>query len=148
YYGKATPKAISPDVDDTSLAWSALKRHGQSIPPETLNAVRGNMSAKGALNTWIGNQSSFVAIDTRELDWVVNSNALVLFGSAGETLQPVCKFVLQCMDNGCFRHGSPYYESPVAFTYAFSRAYADGGAKCLGEGVAKIRDIALSMQKS
>jgi Prenyltransferase and squalene oxidase repeat len=147
YYGKATPRAISPDVDDTSLAWSSMKRLGQNIPRETLNAVRANMSESGALNTWIGERSKMVAVDTGELDAVVNSNALLLFGSAGETIESVCKFVLASAESGKFREGSPYYESPEAFTHAFSRAYADGGARCLVEATAKVLAATLAMQK-
>jgi len=147
YYGKATPKTISPDVDDTSLAWAALKRGGQSIPRETLSAVRANMNEAGALNTWIGDPSTLVAVDTGELDAVVNSNALLMFGTVGETIDSVCKFVLSRAQSEQFRNGSPYYESPVAFTHAFSRAYADGGARCLGEAVTKIRAATLSLQK-
>ncbi len=147
YYGKATPKTISPDVDDTSLAWAALKRSGQSIPTETLSAVRANMNEAGVLNTWIGDRSRLVAVDTGELDAVVNSNALLMFGSVGETIDSVCKFVLANAENEQFRHGSPYYESPVAFTHAFSRAFADGGAHCLGEAADKIRAATLSLQK-
>ncbi|MEY2544613.1 MAG: hypothetical protein QOE81_2074 [Verrucomicrobiota bacterium] len=148
YYGKATPKAISPDVDDTSLAWAALKRSGQSIPTETLSAVRANMNDAGVLNTWIGDRSTLVAVDTGELDAVVNSNALLMFGSVGETIDSVCKFVLAQAASEQFRNSSPYYESPIAFTYAFSRAYADGGARCLSEEAAKIRAATLSLQKS
>jgi hypothetical protein len=147
YYGKATPKAISPDVDDTSLAWAALKRSGQSIRRETLSAVRANMNEAGVLNTWIGDRSTLVAVDTGELDAVVNSNALLMFGSVGETIDSVCKFVLANAESEQFRNGSPYYESPVAFTHAFSRAYADGNARCLSEGAAKIRAATLSLQK-
>ena len=148
YYGKATPKTISPDVDDTSLAWAALKRSGQSIPRETLSAVRANMNEAGVLNTWIGDRSTLVAVDTGDLDAVVNSNALLMFGSAGETLDSVCKFVLARAESEQFRSGSPYYESPEAFTHAFSRAYADGGARCLSEAVAKIRAATFSLQKA
>ena len=147
YYGKATPKTISPDVDDTSLAWAALKRSGQSIRRETLSAVRANMNEAGVLNTWIGDRPTLVAIDTGDLDAVVNSNALLMFGSVGETIDSVCKFVLAQAASEQFRNGSPYYESAEAFTHAFSRAYADGGARCLGEAVAKIRAATLSLQK-
>jgi Prenyltransferase and squalene oxidase repeat len=147
YYGKATAKAISPDVDDTSLAWASLKRYGQSIPRETLSAVRANMNDAGVLNTWIGGRSTLVAVDTGELDAVVNSNALLMFGSVGETIDSVCKFVLAQAESEQFRNGSPYYESPVAFTYAFSRAYTDGGARCLGVAAGKIRAAILSLQK-
>ena len=48
-----------------------------------------------------------------------------MFGSVGETIDSVCKFVLANVESEQFRNGSPYYESPIAFTYAFSRAYAD-----------------------
>jgi hypothetical protein len=147
YYGKATPRPIPPDVDDTSLAWAALKRFGQSIPGETLSALRANRNEAGVFNTWIGPSAKQLAPDNGELDAVVNLNALLLFGLAGESLDSVCKFVLERAESEQFRKGSAYYESPEAFTHAFSRAYADGGAQCLGKAVAKIRDATLSVQK-
>ena len=63
-------------------------------------------------------------------------------------MDSVCKFVLARAESEQFRSGSPYYESPEAFTHAFSRAYADGGARCLSEAVAKIRAATLSLQKA
>ena len=147
YYGTATPRTIPPDVDDTSLAWSALKRFGQSVPQETLGALRANRNDAGVLNTWIGPTAKQRAPDNGELDAVVNLNALLLFGLAGESLDSVCKFVLERAESEQFRKGSAYYESPEAFTHAFSRAYADGKVQCLGKSVAKIRDATLSLQK-
>jgi len=147
YYGTATPRTIPPDVDDTSLAWSALKRFGQSTPAETLGALRANRNDAGVFNTWIGPTAKQLAPDNGELDAVVNLNALLLFGLAGESLDSVCKFVLERAESEQFRKGSAYYESPEAFTHAFSRAYADGKVQCLGKSVAKIRDATLSLQK-
>ena len=147
YYGTATPRTIPPDVDDTSLAWSALKRFGQSVPAETLGALRANRNDAGVFNTWIGPTAKQLAPDNGELDAVVNLNALLLFGLGGESLDSVCKFVLERAESEQFRKGSAYYESPEAFTHAFSRAYADGKVQCLGKSVAKIRDATLSLQR-
>lgn len=119
----------------------------RSIPRETLSAVRRNVNETGVLNTWIGNPATLSTPDNGELDAVVNSNGLLLFGLAGESVDSVCKFVLARVESEQFRNGSPYYESPEAFTHAFSRAYADGGARCLGQAVAKIRAATLSLQK-
>ena len=147
YYGKSSPNVISPDVDDTAIAWAALKRTGHPIAAGVLEALRASRNDAGLFNTWIGHPSTWVGIDSRDVDAVVNLNALVLFGLAGETIDPVCKYVITRVENDEFRRGSIYYSSPLAFTHAFSRAYADGGVRCLRDGVPKIRAATLSLQK-
>ena len=142
YYGKATPRPVPPDVDDTSTAWAALKRTGQSVPKEALATVKKNVNAAGVFNTWIGNPP-----DPGDLDAVVNLNALLLFGLEGETVDAACKFALSKAQLEQFRNGSPYYESPMSFAYAFSRAYVDGHAQCLADGAEKVRSAVLSLQK-
>jgi hypothetical protein len=147
YYGKATPRPFPPDVDDTSTAWAALKRAGLTTPKETLETMRRNVNPGGVFNTWILNSASTPAPDNGELDAVVNLNALLLLGLEGESADAACKFALAKIQTGEFRNGSPYYESPMAFAYAFSRAFADGRARCLADGAEKLRSAVLSMQK-
>ncbi|PYK32289.1 MAG: hypothetical protein DME57_00430 [Verrucomicrobia bacterium] len=142
YYGKATPRPVPPDVDDTSTAWTALKRAGQSVPKEVLATMKKNVNPAGVFNTWIGTPP-----DPGDLDAVVNLNALLLFGLEGETIDAACKFALSKAQSEQFRNGSPYYESPMSFAYAFSRAYVDGHVQCLAGGAEKIRSVVLSMQK-
>ena len=124
YYGSGTEIKISPDVDDTSVTWAALHRLEVPIPQAALDAVRAS----------------------RDIDTVVNINALLLFGLAHENVYTVCKYVLAQIDNGNFQRGTVYYRSPLMFAHAFSRAYREGDVQCLQDGVAKIRDAVLSLQ--
>jgi hypothetical protein len=147
YYGQGTKIEISPDVDDTSVTWAALKRLDVPIPPAALDALRNSRNEKGLFNTWIGDPSRWVNIDSRDIDTVVNLNALLVFGLAHEKMDSVCKFELaQIADDG-FRRGTVYYRSPLMFAHAFSRAYREGDVVCLQDGVSKIRDAVLAMQK-
>jgi hypothetical protein len=146
YYGSGTDLKISADVDDTSVAWAALQRLGVPTPPAALDAVRASRDKKGLFTTWIGPPSSWVNIDSRDVDTVVNINALLLFGLAHENVDAVCKYVVAQIDNDNFRQGTVYYRSPLMFAHAFSRAYQEGNVKCLGSGVGKLIDTILSLQ--
>src|SRR5689334_19532067 len=99
YYGAGTDLKISPDVDDTSVAWAALQRLQVPVPPAALDAVRASKNENGLFTTWIGPPSSWVNIDSRDIDTVVNMNALLLFGLAHEDIDPVCKYVVAQIDN-------------------------------------------------
>jgi squalene cyclase len=137
---------ISPDVDDTSVAWAALQRFGVSIPPAALEIVRASRDEKGLFTTWIGPPAEWVGIDSRDIDTVVNLNALLLFGLARQNIDIACQHVLDQINNNAFRRGTIYYSSPLMFAHAFSRAYGEGGVSCLQNAVPKIRDAVLSLQ--
>jgi hypothetical protein len=138
---------ISPDVDDTVLAWAALCRLGHRIDADALGALRASRNESGLFNTWIGDRSTWEGIDSREIDAVVNLNALFLFALGHESVEDVCHYILTQAESGKFRSGSLYYPA-LAFTHAFSRAYGDGGAKCLENAVPAIRATTLSLQQS
>jgi hypothetical protein len=146
YYGSGTDIKISPDVDDTSVAWAALHRLEVPIPPAALDAVRASRDKNGLFTTWVGPSSGWVNIDSRDIDTVVNINALLFFGLAHENVYTVCKYVLAQIENGNFQRGTVYYRSPLMFAHAFSRAYREGDVQSLQDGVAKIRDAVLSLQ--
>ena len=145
YQGKED--RVPPDVDDTSMAWAALKRAGRSTSPEAFNAVRASRNADGLFNTWVGDPSTWSHIDSREIDAVVNLNALLLFGLVQENFEVVCDNLLKRVEDDSFRRGSIYYPSPLAFTLALSRAYADGRVDCLKKAVPKIREVTLALQE-
>jgi squalene cyclase len=147
YYGQATKIDISPDVDDTSVSWAALHRLGVPISSSALDAVRVSRNQNGMFNTWIGDPSTWVNPDSRDIDTVVNLNALLLFGLAGEKIDNVCKFEVDQVTTDNFLRGTIYYRSPLMFAHAFSRAYREGDVKCIGEGVPKLTDAVLSLQK-
>ena len=146
YYGSGTPLKISPDVDDTSVAWAALNRLQVPILPAALDALRASRDEESVFTTWVGPPSSWINIDSRDIDTVVNLNALLLFGLAGENIDSVCKHVLAQIENDKFRRGTVYYRSPLMFAHAFSRAYREGNVKCLEPGIGKLRDTVVSLQ--
>ncbi len=146
YYGTGTDIKISPDVDDTSVAWAGLHRLEAPISPAALDAIRASRNANGLFTTWVGTPSDWVNIDSRDIDTVVNINALLLFGLVHENVDVVCKYVLAQIDNDNFRRGTVYYRSPLMFAHTFSRAYREGNVKCLEPGVGKLRDTILSLQ--
>jgi len=146
YYGQGTEIDISPDVDDTSVSWAALQRAGATISPVVLEILRGSRNERGLFNTWIGDPAKWINIDSRDIDTVVNLNALLVFGLMHEKIDSVCKFELEQINNDGFRRGTVYYSSPLMFAHAFSRAYREGDVTCLQSAVPKIREAVLSMQ--
>jgi hypothetical protein len=138
---------ISPDVDDTAMAWAALKLNGHHVPPEALAALRASRSDSGLFNTWIGDPASWVGIDSRDVDLVVNLNALLLFALADQRVDEVCREAVADARAGTFGRRSVYYPSPLAFTHAFTRAYGDGGAACLGAALPEVLAFVLDAQR-
>jgi Prenyltransferase and squalene oxidase repeat len=148
YYGSGTDIKISPDIDDTSVAWAALQRLQVPVPPAALDAVRASHDQNGLFTTWIGPPSGWVNIDSRDIDTVVNMNALLLFGLAHENVDPVCRYVRAEIDDNHFQRGTVYYRSPLMFAHAFSRAYREGNVKCLEPAAGQIRAATLSLQNA
>ena len=142
YFGRNDKRP--PDADDTAMAMVALQREGYPLAPKTLDVLRADRNEAKLFNTWIGSGE----VDSREPDTVVNLNALLLFSLVHEQFDPVCAYLLKQIDNEGFRGGSIYYPSQWSFTYAFSRAYADGGVICLKPAVPKIRQRTLTLQQS
>src|SRR4029077_18407423 len=62
YYGTGTDIKISPDVDDTSVAWAALHRLEVPIPATALDAIRASRNENGSFTTWVGPPSSWLNI--------------------------------------------------------------------------------------
>lgn len=137
---------VPPDVEDTALAWLALKRMGETIPPEPVAIVRASRNEAGLFNTWIGERSTWAHIDSVDIDNVININTLWFLQENGEKMDNVCDYVSKLVENGEFQRGSLYYPSPWAFTYALSRARA-GNVQCLDKAASKIREITLSHQQ-
>lgn len=138
---------VPPDVDDTSLAWAALNRVNNPIPSEALAAVRVSRNEAGLFNTWIGDPSTWSHIDSRDIDPVVNLNALLLFGLAGEKIDRVCEYEVEQFEGEQFRRGSVYYPSPLAFLFAVSRTYSEGKVNCFGRIISKIPNAMTALQE-
>jgi hypothetical protein len=148
YLGKGG--SYSADVEDTALAWAALHRLGQSIPAAALGVVRESKNEAGLFNTWIGDPSTWFGLQNadKEIDSVINLSVLLLFGLASENIAAVCNYVLMEVESDGFQRGTVYYPSPLAFTFAFSRAYAEGSVTCLQKAVAKVRTATLELQQA
>lgn len=148
YYGKAGAHLLSPDVDDTALAWAALLPHGHRPEPAALDALRASRTPAGLFTTWIGDRSTWIGVDSTEPDLVVNLNALLLFAMVGQPVDEVCRQAVAHVKDGTFTRGSIYYPSPLAYSYAITRAWADAGAACLGEAIPAVRASALAGQRA
>lgn len=138
---------VPPDVEDTALAWLALRGMGQSIPAEAVKIVLSSRNQAGLFNTWMGDPTTWAHIDSTEIDTVININTLWFLQENGEKADNVCDYLGRLVENDDYRKGSLYYPSPWAFTYAFSRARA-GGVHCLDKSAGKIREMTLSLQQS
>jgi len=140
---------LPPDVDDTAQAWAALSRHGIAVSPEALEILKAHRTRAGLFNTWIGTQKELSWMDgkEREVDAVVNLNALFAFARAGQRLPEVCRYAVTVTRAKAFHQGTVWYPSPLAYTYFLSRAYADGGSVCLNEAIPEIRSFVLGHQQ-
>src|SRR5689334_13759589 len=77
YYGSGTDLKISPDIDDTSVASVALQRVGISVESAGIDEVRASRNENGLFTTWIGPAQLWINVDSRDIDTVVNINALL-----------------------------------------------------------------------
>jgi prenyltransferase/squalene oxidase-like repeat protein len=138
---------LSPDVDDTATAWAALLEHGLGVDPGAIAALRASRTETGLFTTWVGDPAGWTGIDSRLTDMVVNLNALFLFSLLGEPVPEVCRQAVAYTKSKAFLRGTPWYPSPLAYTYFLSRAYADGKAGCLEEAIPVVRSYVLARQR-
>lgn len=148
YHGK-DDRRLPPDVDDTAQAWAALSENGVAVNPDALLRLKKNRTEAGLFNTWIAEPDEISWMDNREreVDLIVNLNALFLFARLGQSLPEVCGHVIEYTQAKAFHHGTVWYPSPFAFTYFLSRAYADGRAMCLHEAITAVRAYVFEHQQ-
>src|SRR5262245_44444084 len=140
---------LPPDVDDTSLAWVALFEQGMAVDPVALATLKANRTKLGLFNTWIAAPEDLTWMDNREreVDLIVNLNALLLFARLKQPLPEVCQYVITSTQRKAFHRGTVWYPSPLAYANFLSRAYADGGAACLKSVIPDIRPYVLAHQQ-
>jgi hypothetical protein len=140
---------VSADADDTALAWAALVGSGYRPPDEVIQSFMNSRLPSGMFATWFGDPSTWPYVDAnnRKLDLVVNANVLLALSLAGRAADDVCARTVQLTRAHAFVEPSPYYPSPLAYTFALSRAWADGGASCLGDAMPVIRAYVLGEQR-
>lgn len=95
---------------------------------------------QGPFYTWILDVDPPFNKEDNDIDWVVNANALFFYSLLGQPLPEVEQYLIRIVETGEFQRRSCYYDSPFAFIYCLTRAYADGGNPRLGLAVAKIRN--------
>ena len=112
---------LPPDLDDTTCSWIALAAYGDEIPVMTADYLRQFATREGPFVTWV------TPLQGREnsTDPVVNANVVYFFGLQDVSLPGTQAYLEQAAMNLSTYRGA-YYPSALAFTYMFSRAYADG----------------------
>jgi hypothetical protein len=149
-YARFRHPKLPPDVDDTAQAWAALVASGHAVDPAALEALGAARTPAGLFNTWIAPPDAVSWMDPREreVDLVVNLNALFLLTRVGRGAPEVCAHVDAATRSRAFERGTVWYPSPLAYAYFLSRAYADGGARCLADAAARIRGYVLAQQRA
>lgn len=127
------PPVISPDVDDTALAWLAIgpgdvrDRDAEARMWRALDEAR---RPDGTYATWLTGGAPLVGTDTTIVDPVVQANVLALLAAAGRVDPELCLWLLARADRPA---QTVYYPGPGAWPLALSRAY-EAGAACLEPG--------------
>jgi hypothetical protein len=126
-----------------------LIQQGQEVPRQAFDPFWSSRLSSGLFRTWFGDPDTWLYVDEDNLqpDLVVNANALLMFSLAHEPAPDVCRQVVELTRSKGFVTGTPYYPSPLAYTFALSRAWADGGASCLADAIPTIRAYALDEQR-
>jgi len=128
YYGQGTDIVISPDVDDTSVSWRRCNVSSKDSPA-ALDAVRASRNERGLLRPGSAIHPAGSISTARNIDTVVNLNALLLFGLVHEKIDSVCKFEIEQVESAdSSRHRLLFVA--LMFAHAFSRAYREGDVTC------------------
>lgn len=142
FFGKNSP--IHFDVDDICCILASLKEWGVGMnyysQASLLLKYRNN---QGLFYTWILDVDPPFEKKDNNIDWVVNANALFFYSLLDRPLPEVEHYLIQVVETDAFQQRSPYYDSPFAFIYCLTRAYADGYNSTLGSAVTGIKDYLL-----
>ena len=142
FFGKNSH--IHFDVDDTCCILASLKEWGVRMnyysQASLLLKYRNN---QGLFYTWILDVDPPFEKKDNNIDRVVNANALFFYSLLDRPLPEVEHYLIQVVETDAFQQRSPYYDSPFAFIYCLTRAYADGCNSTLGSAVTGIKDYLL-----
>ncbi len=151
----ANDDTIPPDIDDTSVAFSALVESGVNISDESLDYMLDFRNPEGVFYVWFNssewlNSSNPFYINPNmrlnEIDSTVNANALYAYSLRQRVQSEVIIYLNNVVENKSFENGSIYYPSPYAFTYFFTKAYSDGNVKELKPSLDNIKKYLLKNQ--
>jgi hypothetical protein len=128
---------VPPDIDDTATVVAALARWDRLTEELRFTASRllEHRTQGGLFVTWIHDEAlwrSFTRPD--EVDPVVNANAYYLYRLLGWELREVRAYLESEIEGEQYGRTSRYYYTPVAFLYAFAKAWRLDGAP-IGDGV-------------
>ncbi|MCK4816085.1 hypothetical protein KA005_09955, partial [bacterium] len=137
------------DVDCTCCILASLKEWRIEIDYHALaSLLLKYRDDKGLFYTWILDICPPFEKGDNNIDWVVNANVLFFYSLLDQPLPEVEQYLIRIVETGAFQQRSPYYgslyyDSPFAFIYCLTRAYADGCNSRLSPVVAKVRGYLL-----
>lgn len=118
-----TPKTFRPvdaDTDMTACAAAALRSVGVPVPATTAEVLLASRDAGGRFLTWVRPPAA-----PNDVCAVVNANVLWYLGERPET-EPAIRWLLDLSGESGTTIPLGYYDTPVFFHHAVSRAAFDG----------------------
>lgn len=139
FFGKDS--FIHFDVDCTCCILASLKEWEIEMDSHSIaSLLLKYRDGQYLFYTWILDVDPPFKKEDNDIDWVVNANALFFYSLLGQPLPEVEQYLIRIVEIGAFRQRSHYYDSPFAFIYCLTRAYADSSDPRLSRAVAKLQD--------
>jgi hypothetical protein len=151
YWPPPRPECVAamPDVDDTAVISTVLRRNGVTIP-NNRGVFMANRNRSGLFYTWIiprftvtlnpgywwvaserwrnpygADWNAETEVRPDDLDGVVNSNVISYLGPCRQT-KPVCDYLIQIFKEKREATCDKWYQNPFIFYYAVARNLAEG----------------------
>ena len=121
FYGKNTN--LAPDIDCTCCILAALKKWSVKLDYEAISERLLNFrNKKKVFNTWIfENYAISRGNANRQIDWVVNANALYFYSLINHSLPQVQQYLMHRVEKDSIRRPSKYYPF-LSGIYCLTRA--------------------------
>jgi hypothetical protein len=144
FYGKNS--GIPFDIDCTCCVLAALFEWKNKIDFEInfekiASYLLKNRNRECIFQTWFLNENSG-HLTEKEVDWVVNANALFFYSLLNQNLPSIEKYLLKIVNNNFFKKTSNYYQ-PISGIYFLTRTYADGYNHRLEPAIETIKNYIL-----
>ncbi len=143
---------VVPDVDDTAVICSALRRHGVKLP-NNRGIILANRNAEGLFYTWIiarrvrtlnlgywwtvsekwrnpygPTQMWQSEANPSDIDAVINSSVLSYLGN-GPEMKPVINFLIEIFKEGREEKRDKWYQNKFTYYHALALNYWEGVAE-------------------
>lgn len=140
FYGKNT--ILVPDTDCTCCILSALKEWSVKIDYEAISERLLTFRNKNKVfRTWIfENKTVSQGKPNREIDWVVNANALYFYSLIDKSLPQVEQYLLSRIEKGRIRYPSRYYPF-LSGIYCLTRALSNSNENKFEPAIAEISNL-------